>query len=69
MTSQSLLFEIGVEEIPAGYFDQAKTSILTQAPLLLEECGFQFDGLKVFTTPRRFVVSADHFRPLSIQET
>jgi len=64
----SLLFEIGVEEIPSGYFANAEVSILTKAPALLAECGFQFDNLKVYTTPRRFVILAENFRPLAIQE-
>jgi len=67
-TPSSLLFEIGVEEIPSGYFQAAEASILIKAPALLSECGFQFENLKVYTTPRRFVVHAENFRPLAIQE-
>ena len=66
--TSSLLFEIGVEEIPAGYFAAAEASILTKAPALLAECGWQFDRLNIASTPRRFVISAEHFRPLAIQE-
>lgn len=64
----SLLFEIGVEEIPSGYFANAEGSILAKAPGLLAECGFQFDQLKVYTTPRRFVIHAENFRPLTMRE-
>src|SRR3989338_1660726 len=64
----SLLFEIGAEEIPAGYLAAAKTSILNQAPSLLEECGFQFDQLNVETTPRRIVIGAENFRAISVRE-
>lgn len=62
--SPSLLFEIGVEEIPSGYFAASETSILAKAPVLLAECGWQFDRLSVYATPRRFVVHAENFRPL-----
>src|SRR3989338_8656268 len=64
----SLLFEIGVEEIPAGYFAAARTSLLSKAPLLLRECGFQFDHLRVHTTPRRFVICAENFKPFPAKE-
>ena len=67
-TSSSLLFEIGVEEIPAGYFQTAEASILTKVPGLLAECGWQFDQLKVYTTPRRFVIYAENFRSVTTQE-
>lgn len=64
----SLLFEIGVEEIPSGYFQTAERSILTKAPILLTECGWQFDEFSVFTTPRRIVIYAENFRQIEIQE-
>ena len=67
-TSSSLLFEIGVEEIPSGYFQSAEASILNKTPTLLTECGFQFDNLKVYTTPRRFVIHAENFYPSVVQE-
>ena len=58
----SLLFEIGVEEIPSGYFAGAEASIRTKAPELLAECGWQFDRLEIYTTPRRLVLYAENFR-------
>lgn len=64
----SLLFEIGVEEIPSGYFDDAKASILSEARGLLKECGWQFDQLVVETTPRRVVLYATGFRKLPVEE-
>ena len=64
----SLLFEIGVEEIPAGYFAAAEASILAKAPALLAECGWQFGHLSIASTPRRLVIHAEDFRPLVIQE-
>ncbi|MBI4357781.1 MAG: glycine--tRNA ligase subunit beta [Candidatus Omnitrophica bacterium] len=63
----SLLFEIGVEEVPSPYFAQAEASISAKAPMLLAECGYQFDELEVFSTPRRFVIHARNFRSLAFQ--
>ncbi len=68
MKTQDLLFEIGVEEIPSGYFAQAKASILAKAPKLLEECGFQYDSFDVYTTPRRIVLYAKNFKSRGAQE-
>lgn len=64
----SLLFEIGVEEIPSGYFAGAEASIRSKAPELLAECGFQFDRLEIHTTPRRLVLYAANFRFLEARE-
>ena len=64
----SVLFEIGVEEIPSGYFAQAEASISAKAPALLAECGYQFDNLKVYSTPRRLVIYAANFRSFTLQE-
>ena len=66
--SSSLLFEIGVEEIPSSYLVPAEASIRSKAPGLLSECGWQFDQLNVYSTPRRFVIHATNFRPLIFQE-
>ena len=64
----ALLFEIGVEEIPSGYFDDAVRSIHAEAAGLLKECGWAFDALTVDTTPRRFVIHASGFHRLSVEE-
>lgn len=64
----SLLYEIGVEEIPSGYFQAAENSILAKAPALLLECGWACEQLNVFTTPRRIVIYGDDFRKLEVQE-
>ena len=66
--STSLLFEIGVEEIPAGYLAGAETSVYSKAPGFLSECGFQWDEFHVYTTPRRIVIHAEGFRSLPVQE-
>ena len=53
---KNLLFEIGTEEIPSDYFETASESINREAPLLLDECGHEFEKLEVFFTPRRLVL-------------
>lgn len=55
--ARDLLFEIGVEEIPSGYFEGAKASMDRHIPALLSECGFE-NTHQVFMTPRRIVISA-----------
>ncbi len=52
----SILFEIGAEEIPSGYFGPASASVLSQAAPLLAECGYLCEGTAVYTTPRRLVI-------------
>jgi glycyl-tRNA synthetase beta chain len=54
----SLLFEIGVEEIPSTYLEGAEKSISEKAPKLLAECGYRTESLEVEATPRRFVMHA-----------
>jgi len=68
LKTSSLLFEIGVEEIPSGYFAGAEASIRTKAPELLADCGWQFDKLEIHTTPRRIVLCAENFRFLKVKE-
>ena len=68
LKTSSLLFEIGVEEIPSGYFAGAEASIRTKAPELLADCGWQFDKLEIHTTPRRIVLYAENFRFLETKE-
>ncbi len=53
---ENLLFEIGTEEIPSDYIQTALLSIRDKAPALLEECGYKFDAVEAYSTPRRFVV-------------
>lgn len=64
----SFLYEIGVEEIPSGYFEAAENAILSKAPALLSDCGWKCKQLNVFTTPRRIVIYGDDFRKLDVQE-
>jgi len=53
---EHLLFEIGTEEIPSDYVVSACDNIREKAPALLEECGYKFDSVEAYSTPRRFVI-------------
>jgi len=51
-----LLFEIGTEEIPAGYIPPALEAMRQRAGELLTKNRIRFDELRVFGTPRRMVL-------------
>ena len=59
----SLLFEIGVEELPANDVDIAYAHLLTRVPQLLTELHLTHGDIRFFTTPRRIVVSIDSLSP------
>ncbi|HEU0292453.1 MAG TPA: glycine--tRNA ligase subunit beta [Anaerolineales bacterium] len=60
---QSLLFEIGVEELPANDVDTAHAQLITRVPALLDELNLTHGDVRVFATPRRLVVSIDSLSP------
>jgi glycyl-tRNA synthetase beta chain len=53
---KELLFEIGTEEIPAGYMGSALSQIKEMAQKYLTDAGFKFVSLKTYGTPRRMVL-------------
>ncbi|MFA5866452.1 MAG: glycine--tRNA ligase subunit beta [Actinomycetota bacterium] len=56
MAERDLLFEIGVEELPAGACESAVKQLIEKAPNLLVETGVPHGKIKVMATPRRLVV-------------
>lgn len=54
-----LLFEIGTEEIPAGYIQSALDFLQAEAEKKLKELGLNSSGFKTFATPRRLTLSVD----------
>jgi glycyl-tRNA synthetase beta chain len=52
----SLLFEIGVEELPASYVDAALRALPDLLLPLLAEARLSHEGLRLFGTPRRLAV-------------
>lgn len=54
---RELLFEIGCEEIPAGYIEPALESMAARMARKLEELGLAQDGIETFGTPRRLTLA------------
>ncbi|MGQ9832749.1 MAG: glycine--tRNA ligase subunit beta [Candidatus Villigracilaceae bacterium] len=59
----SLLFEIGVEELPASDVDSAHEQLLTRIPTLLDELHLTHGDIRIFSTPRRLAVSVANLSP------
>lgn len=62
-TPASLLFEIGVEELPANDVDSAYEQLSQRIPTLLNELRLDHKDIRIFTTPRRIVLSIDSLAP------
>ncbi len=52
-----LLFEIGTEEIPAGYIQPALNFLTSQAEKKLKGLGLKYSDVKTFATPRRLTLA------------
>jgi glycyl-tRNA synthetase len=59
----AFLLEIGVEELPADDVDSAYSQLATRIPSLLDELRLDHKDIRIFTTPRRIVVSIDSLSP------
>ncbi|NWG05116.1 MAG: glycine--tRNA ligase subunit beta [Chloroflexi bacterium] len=59
----NFVLEIGVEELPANDVDSAHAYLVTRIPQLLAELRLTHGDIRVFTTPRRLVVSIDSLSP------
>lgn len=53
------LLEIGVEELPADYVDEAVGYLTKRAPAMLDELRITYENVTVEGTPRRLIVRAD----------
>ncbi len=51
-----ILLEIGTEEIPAEYIGAASQSLEDIGAKLLKENGLKYEGIRVFSTPRRLSI-------------
>jgi glycyl-tRNA synthetase len=60
---QSLLLEIGTEELPAGDVDTALSQLRERVPSLLKELSLEHGAVRIDGTPRRLVVSIDSLAP------
>lgn len=61
-----VLFEIGVEELPAGEVDNALEQVQALAESMLEELRLQHDGVRTYATPRRLVFIARNVAPMQM---
>ena len=59
----SLLLEIGTEEIPAGYIHPALQALAANLTRKLSEARIEHGGAKVFGTPRRLAVRVEKVAP------
>ena len=59
----AFLLEIGVEELPASDVDSAYEQLTQRIPTLLNELHLNHKDIRLFTTPRRIVVSVDSLSP------
>jgi glycyl-tRNA synthetase len=57
------LLEIGVEELPANDVDTAHAYLTTRVPALLDELHLEHGDVRIFSTPRRLVVSVANLSP------
>ncbi|MEP7134514.1 MAG: glycine--tRNA ligase subunit beta [Chloroflexota bacterium] len=59
----NFILEIGVEELPANDVDTAHGFLSTRIPTLLDELHLTHGDVRIYTTPRRLVVSIDSLSP------
>ncbi len=59
----TFVLEIGVEELPANDVDSAYEQLTQRIPALLKELYLDHGNIRIFTTPRRIVVSIDSLSP------
>ena len=52
----NIIFEIGVEELPARFIDDAEEELLTKTKTWLEKARIDFKEIKTYSTPRRLAV-------------
>ncbi|MFC4022765.1 glycine--tRNA ligase subunit beta [Oceanobacillus longus] len=51
-----VLFEIGLEELPARFIDDAENQLLKKTTAWLKDLRISYDSIKSFSTPRRLAV-------------
>ncbi len=56
MLTKDFLFELGVEEIPAGYIANIEKSIINRFENELKQAKLNYTQLASYTTPKRFAI-------------
>lgn len=59
----SFILEVGVEELPADDVDVAYAALSSRVSTLLDELHLDHKDIRIFTTPRRIVLSIDSLSP------
>ncbi|MEW6242473.1 MAG: glycine--tRNA ligase subunit beta, partial [Chloroflexota bacterium] len=59
----SFILEIGTEELPASDVDSAHAYLLARIPQFIDELHLDHKDVRIFSTPRRLVVSIDSLSP------
>lgn len=54
--SNQVLLEIGLEELPARFIDQAEKQLLDKTTTWLQDLHIEFEAIESFSTPRRLAV-------------
>src|SRR5690625_733594 len=54
--SKDVLFEIGLEELPARFIDDAEKQLVKKTKQWFQESRIAFDSVTAFSTPRRLAV-------------
>ena len=62
-TPQSLLLEIGVEELPASDLDSALAQLKVSVPKMLSELHLEHGSVRILGTPRRLAVFVESLTP------
>ncbi len=60
---ETLVLEIGIEELPAGDLDDALAQLREMVPHRLAQARLEYEGLRVLGTPRRLTVLIDGLVP------
>ncbi len=63
LSTSPFLLEIGVEELPANDVDTSHAYLTTRVPALLDELHLEHGDVRIFSTPRRLVVSIANLSP------
>jgi len=61
--NKHVLFEIGMEELPARFIDEAEKQLKEKTEQWLQEQHIEYDKIKTYSTPRRLTIVIHHVAP------
>ncbi len=68
MQRKDFLFEIGVEEIPAGFIDKAMKKLESWFKDQLKQNILSYESMSLFSTPRRFAIMIEQLQTMQEDE-